>query len=154
MPRESILLALLVALVALVAAPRAQAQSLWVEAGGVSWHADRSAGYRESNPALGLRWQITDDWSVQGVRYANSIHGYSTMLSARWTPLHYGPVRVGVIGGVVNGYGANDGGFVPIVLPTVAVQWGPVELGVIAWPSIEKRNVSGGAALAVSLRVW
>lgn len=150
-PREIALL--MIILLALLWGSRAQAD-VYAEFGGVSHHFDRDAGYRERNPGLGIRWQANDEWGVAALRYRNSLNRDSTAITARWTPIQFAGARIGVVGGVVNGYGANGGGFVPVVVPTAAWQIGPVELGVIGWPSIEKRGVGGGVALSVSLRIW
>lgn len=142
------------ALLAVLWGARADAGELFLEAGGVSYHTDRSAGHQERNPAAGLRWQWSDEWGVQAVRYRNSLHGLSTVVAARWTPIQFAGGRVGVLAGMVDGYATRDGNFVPVVVPTIGWQAGPVAVSLLAWPSIEKRGVSGGAALAVSLRIW
>lgn len=71
---------------------------------GASYHFDRSRKWNERNVGIGLRYQINPDWAVQAGTYDNSFNRRTNYLAATWTPLHAGPVALGVFGGLVSGY--------------------------------------------------
>ena len=91
---------------------------------GVAWN--------ERNYGLGLRYQINDDWSVQGGFYKNSMSNPVGYILGQWTPVHIGPVSAGVFGGFVApqkmnaaaGAMVNAFGFTLRIVPKVD-EWHP-----------------------------
>lgn len=93
----------LVAVIAIFGGARcAQAQtSVWVH--GVSFHPE-GADWNEKNWGLGVRYQFSSDWSVQGGFYKNSYSRRSDYLLAQWQPVTVYGVRLGAFAGYLSGY--------------------------------------------------
>ena len=130
----------------------ARADEWYLSPGGVSLHQDRHAGYNERNTGISAAWKRDDEMAVSAGQYGNSLHRRSYFAAVRWTPVSVGPLRAGMLAGVVTGYDANGGGPIPVVLPAVVGAVGPIEVTVIGWPSM----VGSGAGIAAhfSVRVW
>ncbi len=142
----------IVAVMLLWAAHEARADGLYVSPGGVSWHQDRAAGYNERNLGVSAMWKHSDDWAMSAGQYANSLHRRSYFAAVRWTPVGIGPVRAGLLGGMVTGYEANGGGPIPVVLPAAAISAGPVDVTLTGWPSMF--GSGAGIAAQFAVRVW
>jgi hypothetical protein len=76
---------------------------LWVNAGGLSWHAHAAAPsgerFRSLNPGLGVEWQLSDAFAVGAGGLVNSLGRSSFYAGARWTPLAL-PIAGGALGEV------------------------------------------------------
>jgi hypothetical protein len=133
------LLRLALALAAIYALWLAQAwrparADAWAACSVASYHFDRSKGYNERNWGCGLEYGIAQDARLVAGGYRNSLARTSVYAGALWTPLHLGPARAGVVGGVVNGYGANEGRFLPIVVPALALEHRGIGINLLAAP--------------------
>jgi len=78
----------------------------WVSLGGVSHHFERSTPHNEENYGIGLE----QDTSVAHLRlivgeYKNSFWRESFYAGFSYTPLSLGPVRFGLMGAALTGYG-------------------------------------------------
>jgi hypothetical protein len=107
------------------------AQGLSLQLHGISLHTESRDKYdrtgrdwNERNYGGGLRYTFNPDWSVQAGVYRNSIDRTTVYGLATYTPLHIGPVRVGVFGGLATGYNAP-------VIGGVALELGPVTIRVV-----------------------
>jgi hypothetical protein len=122
----------IIAAILLATGVSASAGELSLQLHGFSKHAaprPGSASWNEKNYGLGLRYQIDEDWGVQGGFYKNSINNDTVYLLGQWTPVHMGPVAVGAFGGLATGYlgdvpliggfMANIGGLTVRVVPRV-----------------------------------
>lgn len=96
--------------------------NVWVQFGGVSYHFDRSQHFNEKNFGIGLEYKLSKDWALTAGQYDNSIRNTSHYAAVEWTPLHAGPVNLGVAGGAIDGYYFNHGGFFPMLLPMATVE--------------------------------
>jgi hypothetical protein len=88
---------------------------IWLNAGFLSYHADRSQDYREDNIGLGMETMFTPDHGFFLGTYINSDDARSHYAMYQWRPLH-GHLRSvsvsgGLIAGVLDGYARNDGGW-------------------------------------------
>ena len=130
----------------------AVAGDLYVSPGGISYHADRRAGYNESNHGVQATWKRDETWALAAGSYANSLHARSYFAAVRATPVSAGFLRFGALAGLVTGYDANGGRAIPVFLPAMVAEAGPVEVTMLAWPSV----YGSGAGLAVnfSFKVW
>jgi hypothetical protein len=63
----------------------------------------------------------------------NSIGGVSNYLAMGYQPWRIGSIRLGAIGGIVDGYTFNDGGFMPMAAGMISypLNWGEAHLIVI-----------------------
>jgi hypothetical protein len=136
---------------AFLAAP-AFADSILVSPGGVSYHLDRGR-YNERNAGIILGYEKDESTAVIAGQYKNSLGKDSTFAAVRYTPLNIGPgpVRVGVIAGIADGYAPRGGGFIPLVVPSAVITIGYVDLTMAAWPSIF--GSGAGAALTAAIRI-
>lgn len=132
--------------------PDARAGDLYVSPGGFSYHADRSKGYNEVNHGLSLTYRADDELAYSAGFFGNSLHRRAWFAAARWTPAQLGVLRAGALLGVVTGYEAAGGGPIPVALPAVAADIGPVDVTVIGWPSMF--GSGAGIAAHFSVRVW
>ena len=96
------------ALLLALAATAAQADPAWhLQVHTKSHHFDaRTNGkqWEESNYGLGLRRELSADWSLQGGVYRNSLGRTTLYATADWTPLQHGAFSAGVFAGVRTGY--------------------------------------------------
>jgi hypothetical protein len=143
---------LVIAALMLVAVHEARADGWYVSGGGASYHADRQAGYNERNHGLSLSYRADDELAYSAGFFGNSLHHRAYFSAARWTPVRLWILRAGALAGVVTGYDAAGGGPIPIALPAVAVDIGPVDVTVIGWPSM--MGSGAGIAAQFAVRVW
>jgi hypothetical protein len=116
------------------------ASRLWVNAGFYSGHFDTDKGLRNANPGLGFEYKLDDAWSVTAGRFVNSNSAHSSYVGAYYQPWHWGPVKLGVVGGVFNGYPkAFNGGWFPAVIPTASLESGHWGLNVALVPPLKDR---------------
>jgi hypothetical protein len=65
-----------------------------------------------------LEYKVDDDRSLILEQYRNSVFGTTRYLGGAWLPLEFGPLRVGAIAGLADGYPKmRNGGFFPVILP-------------------------------------
>jgi hypothetical protein len=74
-----------------------------------SYHFDRSQPQNERNPGLGIECPLGAEWYMAAGAYRNSHlddgeDKHSAYLLGMYAPWRYGPVRIGVGGGLVTGY--------------------------------------------------
>lgn len=141
-----------IAALLLVAAHEARADGWYLSPGGVSYHADRQAGYNERNHGLSITYREDASLAYSAGWFGNSLHRRAYFGAARWTPVSAWGVRFGALAGVVTGYEAASGGPIPVVLPAMAADIGPIDVTVIGWPSM--MGSGAGIAAQFSLRVW
>jgi hypothetical protein len=132
-----------------LAAP-AFADSILVSPGGVSYHLDRGR-YNERNAGIILGYEKDESTAVIAGRYKNSLGKDSTFAAVRYTPLKIGPVRIGAVAGIADGYAPRGGGFIPVIVPSAVLTIGYVDLTMAAWPSIF--GSGAGAALTAAIRI-
>lgn len=112
----------------------ARAGNAWIACIATSHHFDRSKGYNERNWGCGVEYGVAQDTRLVAGAYRNSLFRESTYAGALWLPLQFGPAKAGFIGGVVNGYRANGGGFSPVVVPMITLEGHTVGINVLATP--------------------
>jgi hypothetical protein len=80
----------------------ARAGDFWLETGGVSHHF-HPANYNEGNWGPGITYR-QDDIGVSVGAYRNSNRETSHYVYGSYQPAQIGGVRIGIIGGVIDGY--------------------------------------------------
>jgi hypothetical protein len=103
----------------------------WVSIGIGSHHLSNASQYNQNNPGLGIEIPFTNPWmpSIDS-RYAlgffrNSERATSTYGGAFFFPWAHDAshIKAGALVGIINGYErANNSGFFPLVVPTLAYE--------------------------------
>jgi len=102
---------------------------VWLNAGFYSAHFDANKGLRNANPGLGIEYQIDEKLALTAGRFINSDNAHSNYLGAYYQPMRFDNFKLGIVGGVFNGYRkALDGGWFPAVIPVLS--WESQHLGV------------------------
>jgi hypothetical protein len=86
-------------------------------------------GYRGFVPGLGVFCR-EDDWTAGGGRFQNSFALMSSYLALGYQPWRVGSVRLGALGGIIDGYPINNGEVMPLAagLASMALSWGEAHL--------------------------
>lgn len=155
--------ALLLALAGLTASaraeffPEASLQSsnrgqFWVNLGGMSQHFENASRFNQQNFGFGIEYQVDPRRYLVLGGYHNSVRKETRYVGGAWMPLAVGPVKLGVIAGVADGYPKmRNGGFFPIALPVVSVETKHVGANFVIMPSVADK-VSGCVALQLKYR--
>lgn len=92
----------------------ANEKQFWVNMGGTSQHFKNAHRFNQQNSGLGLEYALDNDRSLVIGEYLNSVRGTTRYIGGAWTPLGYGPFRVGALAGFADGYPKmRGGGFFP-----------------------------------------
>ena len=117
-----------------------QADRLWLNAGFYSAHFETDKGLRNANPGLGFEYKLDDTWSATAGRFVNSDNAHSSYAGFYYRPWHLGPVKLGVVGGVFDGYPkAYNSGWFPALIPVATVENGQWGLNVALVPPYKDR---------------
>lgn len=134
------LLALALLLSARLAWADFDSSRLWVNAGFYSAHFDTNKGLRNANPGIGAEYKLDDRWSLTAGRFINSDSAHSSYAGAYYQPWTFGGAKLGVVGGVFNGYPkAFNGGWFPAVLPVATWEGERIGLNVALVPPLKDR---------------
>ncbi len=129
-------------------------RELWLDPGFYAYHFQKDRHLNDRASGLGAEYRFSEASSVAAGVYHNSNWGFSHYAGYYWRPLVLGPVRIGAIAGVVNGYpGTRKGGWFPAVLPTASAEYGRVGLNIFYIPSY-KDSVNGSITFQLKLRVF
>lgn len=126
---------------------------LWINPGLISYHFDQGKDFNAFNYGLGAEYRFSSVASLTLGSFRNSNYHPSTYIGAYWQPVAVGPVQVGLVGGVFNGYATtNNGGWFPAVLPALTVEGDWIGLNLMIIPTIPNR-VSGSLSFQVKFKV-
>lgn len=123
----------------------AEESATWANLGGVSHHFDRG-NQNEFNPGFGFEKEV-GGFNLMAGAYRNSIRQSSKYLAAEKIIVKRGTFGLGVLAGFVDGYMLNNGGWIPVVAPTLTVDHGMIGARVMYTPGLEEK-----ASAAVSLQ--
>jgi len=116
------------------------ASRLWLNAGFYSAHFDTGKGLRNANPGLGFEYRLDDTWSATAGRFINSDNAHSSYIGAYFQPWRVAGAKLGVVGGVFNGYPkAFNGSWFPAVIPVVTWEGQQFGLNVALVPPLKDR---------------
>ena len=119
-------------------------ERLWVTPGMVSLHFDRNQGFNEANYGFGVEYALTKDWSLSGGTFRNSEYTQSKYAVAAYQPLDFFGFRLGVAGGIMDGYrGPNnkyEGKPFTVFMPVMSYEKQNFGVNVLFVPSV---NVNG-----------
>jgi hypothetical protein len=133
--------------------PFLDVKSVWVNAGMISRHFDRSQNFQENNHGFGIEAGLAGGNAIFAGNFVNSVDEHSNYFGWAWRPWVVGPARVGAIVGLFDGYPKmNDGGWFPGLLPVVSLEYRYVGVNFLVVPKISDR-VYGAAVIQFKLRL-
>lgn len=127
--------------------------STWLVANLGSYHPDRAYAREHEltgvNPGLGVEYGVRGDLRLVGGAYRNSYRQTSVYAGGAWQPIEILGARVGVLGGLVNGYPVREGRFGPFAGLVASVEIGRAGFNIVALPKV--RDKAHGA-IALQLK--
>lgn len=97
---------------------------LWVNAGMQSYHFAKDQNFNNNNLGVGVEYAFNTVASVTVGEYSNSLRHQTNYAGIYYHPIEIGPIKVGVVAGVLNGYPAmNHGRYSPSLLPTISTEY-------------------------------
>ena len=121
--------------------------------GGVSHHWRHDDEHNDLNLGLGLEYRFSADLGVIAGYYQNSNHKPSEYALLRYQPLHLGPVQLGGLAGVVNGYDRDDGARANgAAMLAASVDLERLNVSLVGMPSVGRR-VDGCVSLQFGWRL-
>lgn len=127
---------------------------VWINAGMLSRHFDRSTGYRENNYGFGAEVAISPVNSIAAGYFKNSDNLQSNYVAWMWKPWSLGPVKFGLVAGAFDGYQrVNHGRPFPAVFPLASLEYRSVGLNMTIVPNYGDR-LHGAVVGQLKLRVW
>ena len=126
----------------------------WVSTGFETWHFDSGRGLNGHNPGWGIDYRFASTTSITAGKFFNSDRHDSSYLGVSWQPLAAGPFRLGLFGGLLDGYPRMEGGgsFLAAV-PAISAEYGRVGANLIIVPTIQDR-LYGGISLQLKLKLY
>ena len=129
------------------------ADRLWINAGFYSAHFDTDKGLRNANPGIGAEYKLDDVWSLTAGRFINSDNASSNYAGAYYQPWTWAGAKLGVVGGVFNGYPkAFNGGWFPALIPVATWEGQRFGLNVALVPPLQDR-LYGALSFQLKLRL-
>lgn len=130
----------------------AQAKSVWINAGFLSYHFERDKGLKGNNYGLGGQVALSQTHSVIGGEFRNSDDACSRYLAWIWQPYAIGSVKFGLLAGAIDGYPKmQNGGWFPMVIPVVSFEYKSVGANFTLVPGY-KDKLHGAVAVQFKLR--
>jgi len=130
---------------------RAYGEDLWLVGTAASYHFDRSKIRNERNPGIGVEYGLTNAPRIVVGYYKNSQWGTSHYAGGIWTPLKWGPAKMGAMYGVIDGYTPRNGGYIPMVIPLATIEGNRFGINVLYAPTI--RDLPGAVGLQLKILV-
>jgi hypothetical protein len=126
---------------------------LWLNPGLQSYHFNREKGFNNNNYGFGAEYRFSTVTSATAGRFYNSDRYYSNYAGFYYQPYAIGPVRVGAVVGVFNGYPRfHDGGWFLAAVPMLSYEYGRVGLNVAIVPSFGDK-LHGAIGFQLKLKV-
>ncbi len=136
------------------AIPAQPVSELWLDPGFYAYHFQRDRHLNDNAAGIGAEYRFSSSSAVAAGSYHNSNWGRAHYVAYYWRPVAVGPVRFGVVAGVVNGYpGTRKGGWFPAALPTLSVEHGRIGLNVFYVPSY-KDSINGSITFQLNFRLF
>lgn len=127
---------------------------LWLNPGFYAYHFQRERHLNDHAYGFGAEYRFSETGAITAGTFRNSNWAHSHYLAYYWRPLKYGPVRLGVVAGLLDGYpGTRKGGWFPGALPTASLEYGRVGLNMFYIPSYKDR-INGSITLQLKLRIF
>lgn len=132
-------------------------EKLWISPGMVSFHFERNMGFNESNPGFGLEYSINKDWSVAGGRFKNSEYNQSNYLTVAYQPLDFFGFKLGLAGGVMDGYSGPNNKYnkkpFPVLLPVMSYEHKNFGVNILWVPQVKTDAATIYSAIGVQFKI-
>jgi hypothetical protein len=133
---------------------------LWVDAMIGSYHVHPKQSFEDVNPGLGVECWLNGQWALTAGGFRNSLSRPSWYGGGVWAPefVHWGWVRLAVIGGIISGYNYGSWGLGrnhtigPVVAPIVMTEYKRVGVNFILVPPIPSDNLPFTIGFQVKVR--
>ena len=126
------------------------AHEFWLDSGFATYHFDRDKNLNGNNTGIGAEYRFRGDLAATAGRFYNSDRAYSNYAGAIWQPFALGPVRLGAVFAMFDGYPRmRDGGWFPALIPVATLEYQRVGVNVGFVPSYKDRLYGG---LSVQLK--
>jgi hypothetical protein len=126
---------------------------LWVGSGFLTYHFNRDKDLNGKNSGIGVEYRFRGDLAATAGRFYDSDRAYSNYAGAIWEPFALGPVRLGAVFAVFDGYPRmRDGGWFPAVIPMATFEYKRVGVNVGFVPSYKDR-LYGGLSVQLKLKL-
>lgn len=103
--------------------PAVASDAVWTSMMVRAYHTDRTKGYNENTLGVGVEYRRDDsDIRLVGGMYNNSFNRLSTYAGVSWLPVEVGPVKMGVMGGLISGYQRYDYNFGPMAAGILSIE--------------------------------
>ena len=127
---------------------------VWLNPGFYSYHFELERNLNNNNLGFGAEYRYSTVSSLTVGRFHNSDRAISSYAAWYWQPLALGPVRLGGLLGVIDGYRrANSGGWFPTLLPVASYEYKNLGINLTVVPAI-KNLVYGSITLQLKLKVY
>jgi hypothetical protein len=128
-------------------------KEVWINPGFYSYHFDTEKNLNNNNFGLGVEYRYSTVNSIAAGRFNNSDRKISYFAGWSWQPLALGPVRLGGVVGIINGYPkANNGDWFPFILPVASYEYKRVGISVTLTPTY-KDIIYGSLTVQLKLKV-
>ncbi|HZX27601.1 MAG TPA: hypothetical protein VFF16_11050 [Telluria sp.] len=125
----------------------------WLDSGFYTRHFQSDKGLNGANRGLGAEYRFSTVAAATGGRFYNSDRAWSSYAGVFYQPWAFGPVRVGAVVGVFNGYPKmRDGGWFPALIPALGMEYGRVGLNIGIVPTYKDR-LYGGISFQARIRL-
>jgi hypothetical protein len=122
---------------------------LWVDAMIASYHVHPKQSFEDVNPGLGVECWLNGQWALTAGGFRNSLSRPSWYGGGVWAPefVHWGFMRLAVIGGIISGYNygrwgiGHNGTIGPVAAPILMVEYKRVGVNFIVVPPIPSDNL-------------
>jgi hypothetical protein len=127
---------------------------LWLNPGFYSYHFDRDKGLNNNDFGLGGEYRYSAVSSITLGFFDNSNRKTSHYAGWYWQPVGLGPIRLGAVFGVLDGYpDMKNGDWFAAVIPTASIEYKNVGVNLLFVPSYQNR-LYGALSLQLKLRVF
>jgi len=132
----------------------AKKQAIWLNPGLYSYHFDQQQDFNSINVGFGAEYQFSSVASITAGFFQNSHYQQSHYIGAYWQPIAVGPLKLGMVAGLFNGYeNTNNGGWFPAVLPAISLEGEMIGCNLIVIPTIPNQ-IAGSISLQLKIKVW
>lgn len=127
---------------------------LWLNPGFYAYHFQKDRNLNNNVAGFGAEYRYSTESALTAGVYHNSNWHTSHYLAFYWRPVMVGPMRLGAVVGLLDGYpGTRKGGWFPAAIPTVNVDYGRVGINVFFIPTI-RDSVNGSITFQLNFKVY
>lgn len=124
-----------------------EARTLFISPGMSSYHFRSKAGFNNENWGIGFQVDFKGSYSLGAGRFKNSDRHKSNYLTATWYPLKIWQARLGLLGGIFDGYPRErEGGWFVAGMPIINYSTETWGVNIAAVPTY-KNHIQGAVII-------